>query len=247
MTIILDMAAEAAAKNACEQYWWQDPAVLLRPQRTTATLCPRLGCMSDGVNALTRTLIIVLIVGAITYMYDGGFIVAGITGLLLSLPVIVTMLKHVDVVIHDEMADVSKEGFMDMVEPGVKVIGGAGAGAVSPWTEPTASNPFMNVLVSEYGSNPTRRSAVSISEPETKQTLDDFFRTHWYSDPTDVFGRNQSQRQFVTMPNTTIPNDRESYQNWLYKIPGKTCKEGGRQACLPATDGSPVAWMNFDA
>jgi hypothetical protein len=142
---------------------------------------------------------------------------------------------------------VVKEDFVD--------AGGAAAqadiihGTMTPekWTTPSPSNPFMNILVNEYGSNPTRGAAVSVGEPAVKQSLDDFFRTQWYSDPTDVFGRSQSQRQFITMPNTMIPNDRESYQNWLYKIPGKTCKEGGRQACLPATDGSPVTWLNFDA
>ena len=74
--------------------------------------------------------------------------------------------------------------------------------------------------------------------------LDDFFRTEFYSDPTDVFGKTQSQRQFITMPSTSIPNDQDSYQNWLYRIPGKTCKEGGREACLPGTDGGPIPWLN---
>jgi len=79
-----------------------------------------------------------------------------------------------------------------------------------------------------------------------KAQLDDFFRIQWFSDPTDVFGRAQSQREFYTMPSTSIPNDQASYQDWLYKIPGKTCKEGGRGACLPGTDGSPVTWLNAD-
>jgi hypothetical protein len=77
--------------------------------------------------------------------------------------------------------------------------------------------------------------------------LDAFFKVQWSSDPTDVFGRTQSQRQFVAMPSTSIPNDQGSYQNWLYKIPGKTCKEGGRQACLPGTDGAVVPWLSTNA
>lgn len=109
---------------------------------------------------------------------------------------------------------------------------------------PTAKNLFMNVLLDEYKYNPTRPAAAPVSDPLVKQTLDDYFRVQWFSDPTDVFGKNQGQRQFVTQPSTSIPNDRESYQNWLYKIPGKTCKEGGRDACLAGTDGSPVTWLN---
>jgi hypothetical protein len=111
-------------------------------------------------------------------------------------------------------------------------------------TTPTAANPFMNVLIDEIKYNPTRPEAADASSPEVADSLDAFFRIQWSSDPTDVFGRTQSQRQFVTQPATSIPNDQESYQNWLYRIPGKTCKEGGREACLPGTDGGPVTWLN---
>ena len=77
-----------------------------------------------------------------------------------------------------------------------------------------------------------------------KQTIDDYFRVQWFSDPTDVFGKNQNQRQFITQPSTTVPNDQGAFANWLYRIPGKTCKEGGREACLAGTDGGQVPWLN---
>ena len=111
---------------------------------------------------------------------------------------------------------------------------------------PTAKNPFMNVLIDEIKYNPTRPLAASVMDPSVKVTLEEFFRTDFYSDPTDVFGKTQSQRQFVAMPSTGIPNDVDSYQNWLYRIPGKTCKEGGREACLPGTDGGAVTWLNVN-
>jgi hypothetical protein len=123
---------------------------------------------------------------------------------------------------------------------------GTGA-APATLTLPSARNPFMNVLIDEIKYNPTRPMAASIYDPSVKVNLDDFFRTDFYKDPTDVFGRSQSQRQFITMPSTSIPNDQGSYQNWLYKIPGKTCKEGGREACLPGTDGGALPWLNRDA
>jgi hypothetical protein len=122
-------------------------------------------------------------------------------------------------------------------------LGGAPATAR---TLPTTRNPFMNVLVDELLYNPMRGEAVSVQDPSVKLALDDFFRTEFNRDPTDVFGRSQSQRQFVTMPSTGIPNDQASYQTWLYKIPGKTCKEGGREACLPGTDGGVLPWMNVN-
>lgn len=118
--------------------------------------------------------------------------------------------------------------------------------ALPEFTPPTSRNPFMNILLDEIKYNPGRPPAAPVSDPNVKQTFDDYFRVQWFSDPTDVFGKNQSQRQFVTQPSTTVPNDRESYQNWLYRIPGKSCKEGGRY-CLPGTDGGPVTWLNEDS
>jgi len=99
------------------------------------------------------------------------------------------------------------------------------------YTEPNARNPFMNVLIDEIKYNPTRAEARNVNDPDVKISLDQFFKTQFTNDPTDVFGKSQSQRQFYVTPSTTVPNDVDSYQNWLYRIPGKTCKEGGRLAC----------------
>lgn len=115
------------------------------------------------------------------------------------------------------------------------------------YTPPTARNLFMNVLLDEIKYNPGRPEAAPVDNPTVKQTMDDYFRVQWFSDPTDVFGKNQSQRQFVTQPSTTVPNDQGSFADWLYKIPGKTCKEGGRAACLAGTDGSSIPWLNQDS
>ena len=113
-------------------------------------------------------------------------------------------------------------------------------------TQPTSANPFMNVLIDELKYNPSRPAANSVLDPLVQTTLSDFFKTEFYADPTDVFGRNQGQRQWVTMPSTSIPNDMNSYQNWLYRIPFKTCKEGNSAACLPGTDGGALPWLNED-
>ncbi len=117
----------------------------------------------------------------------------------------------------------------------------------TPWTEPTPNNPFMNVLADQYKYETFRPSAADPTAPDVKQSLDDYFRIQWFSDPTDVFGRNQGQRQFYTMPSTSVPSDRKSYQEWLYKIPGKTCKEGNGAACLAGTDGGKVPWLSMDS
>jgi len=103
----------------------------------------------------------------------------------------------------------------------------------------TSANPFENITVDQYKYAPTKGPA------EGKTDLDAFFRVQWSSDPTDVFGKTQSQRMFYTMPNSSVVNDQGSYQDWLYKIPGLTCKEGNGEACVRGTEGAAIPWLNL--
>lgn len=116
--------------------------------------------------------------------------------------------------------------------------------ALPDYTPPTSRNPFMNILVDDIKYHPNRPPAAPVENSAVGQVLDDYFRIQWYSDPTDVYGKKQSQRQFITQPSTTIPNDQGSFANWLYKIPGKTCKEGGRPACMAMTENGHIPWMS---
>lgn len=108
-------------------------------------------------------------------------------------------------------------------------------------TQPTAANPFMNVLLTEISDNPYRKPAASVQGVAVKGDMDAYFQTMFAADPGDVFQRTQSQRQWVTMPSTTIPNDQDSYQNWLYRLPGQRCKEGNGEACYYHETG-PVSY-----
>jgi hypothetical protein len=114
-------------------------------------------------------------------------------------------------------------------------------------TPPTSRNPFMNILLDDIKYNPQRPAASHVDQPDVAQTMDDYFRIQWFSDPTDVFGKNQGQRQFITQPSTTVPNDQGSFADWLYKIPGKTCKEGGRAACQSGSDGGLLPWLSHSS
>ena len=235
----------------CTPPWWEDPSVLLTDswlaqwkRRST----PHIPCFSERVNALTRTGIIVLIVALVFSLYNHDIVTTMsysiILGLIITLPDIIDMIK----------APYIQEQFVANIKPNepsklswkTPPVGGSDDtyddGQLM--TLPSPRNPFMNVLIDEIKYNPKRPEAKSVEDPVVKSTMDDYFRVNWFSDPTDVFGKSQNQRQFVTMPSTTVPNDRESYQNWLYKIPGKTCKEGGREACVSGTSGSAIPWLN---
>jgi len=238
----------------CTPAWWEDPSVLIFDswlaqwkRRNTG----RPPCFSERINALTRTFLLILLLTVVLSFFNNDLGVTLTYSLLIG--IIVTLPDIVDTV----KASYIQEQFVARItpdEPTSKAWKTPPVDRVDDsyddgelMTLPSPRNPFMNVLIDEVKYNPNRGEAKSIEDPVVKSTLDDYFRVNWFSDPTDVFGKSQSQRSFVTMPSTTIPSDRKSYQNWLYKIPGKTCKEGGRDACVGGTDGGALPWMNINS
>jgi hypothetical protein len=220
------------SKGLCDPYIWED--IRSVPNAFTGLIPPTDPCVSNLVNT-------VVCVYSVAILLIGALISRGIE---MSLYILVgaTILLIPAFMAYGKATSTTKvaEPFRDDVVPINKPR------ALTDTTYPTDRNPFMNVLLDEIKYNPTRPPAADIGEKNVKITLDDFFRVEFTSDPTDVFGRSQSQRQFITMPSTTVPNDQASYQDWLYKIPGKTCKEGGREACLPGTDGGKMPWINVE-
>ena len=76
---------------------------------------------------------------------------------------------------------------------------------------------------------------------ENKTTIfniDTKFNNDLYRDANDIFGKNNSQRQFYTVPGGSIPNDQEAFTKWLYQTP-PTCKEGNKVQCFANIEGGP--------
>jgi hypothetical protein len=93
-----------------------------------------------------------------------------------------------------------------------------GSGASMGAATPKASNPFMNVLFTDYIDDPDRSAAPSnINQGQVKASIDEAFSktSDLYMDTSDKYGLMQSARQWVTQASTTIPNDLEGYQKFL--------------------------------
>jgi len=215
----------------CERPFYVEPSVLLTPN-----IAPSIACSSNAINSLVRgSIVVALLCFGVASVYGARIFVFGL--------VVVTALYgpslYATFLGGAGYGQKASEGFVaelisrvtnpavNISDKQVDIIGSA-----VTETKPSSKNPFMNVLLDELKYNPGRPPAQDINDPLVKTQLDDFFRVQWSSDPTDVFGRSQSQREFYTVPSTSVPNDVDSYQNWLYRIPGKTCKEGGREACV---------------
>lgn len=224
----------------CDPYFWENPRVLAGSawiRRWTENFDSR--CASDITNEVAAIYLFFFLVGSIIAIATSQPYVLPIGLLVATLYLIPALLALYNLPSCKEETERQKERVVEKES----VKEGFGTHSQTE-TMPTARNPFMNVLIDEIKYNPTRAPAKYIGDPNVQGSLDSFFRVQWSSDPTDVFGKTQSQRQFITMPSTSIPSDRGSFQDWLYKIPGKTCKEGGREACYPATEGAAVTWLN---
>jgi hypothetical protein len=108
-------------------------------------------------------------------------------------------------------------------------------GTRAPCTRPTASNPFMNVLLTDYDRFPERPRACDITREAVKARAESLSSRDLYADVDDVYGRRVNQsRSFYTNPGTTIPNDQGGFARWLYQPSGGprgTCREGNGDAC----------------
>lgn len=95
---------------------------------------------------------------------------------------------------------------------------------------PSKDNPFMNVLMSDYATNPSKKKACNVSKTTIKRQAQKHFDKNLYRSVSDIFNKEASDRQWITNPITTIPNDQEGFAKWCYGS-AKTCKEGNGDRC----------------
>ena len=75
----------------------------------------------------------------------------------------------------------------------------------------------MNVLLTDYKFNPNRKKACTRREDALiKQKIESKFDKYLYKNVDDIYNKGNSQRQYFTMPYTTIPNNQEDFAKWCY-------------------------------
>ena len=80
--------------------------------------------------------------------------------------------------------------------------------------------------------NPKRGPACkSYNNLEIQEKIEDDFDVNLYKNVGDVFNKNNSQREFYTMPVTQSSNNQKEFAEWLYNT-GPTCKDGNGYKCV---------------
>jgi hypothetical protein len=110
--------------------------------------------------------------------------------------------------------------------------------------EPDSTNPFGNVLVTDYLYDPQRKPAPPASNEIVNDNIieqaKEFVRKSnpdqpdltekLFQDLGDQYVFEQSLRPFTSTPSTTIPNDQQSFTDFCYGSM-TSCKEGNAFAC----------------
>lgn len=92
---------------------------------------------------------------------------------------------------------------------------------------PTKNNPFMNVLPGDKKWSEQVNSNIC----EKGQNSAEKYYSNMFKDVQDMYNRNNSDRQFYSVPNqTTSLSNREDFAQWLYGNK-PNCKSGDLSAC----------------
>ena len=112
---------------------------------------------------------------------------------------------------------------------------------------PTYDNPFMNpnLIVQDpktYLQKAKKQVKFDVNhhidtnaDIKIKEEVEDRFKARLYQSTSDVFNKENSQRQFYHVPSRTYPNDQGAFAKWCYGV-DKTCKSGDSPACLMYDD-----------
>jgi len=104
-------------------------------------------------------------------------------------------------------------------------------------TLPTITNPFMNInQITDQRNKP--HACKYYDNEEVAKKVERDFNYNLYRDVSDLYSKKNSQREYYTMPSTTIPNDQTSFARWCYLNP-PTCKEDSVR-CVPYTMQPPL-------
>jgi hypothetical protein len=207
-----------------DAFWYDDLHVLWRSDRLTEFFPSQDHTVAEKLNAIVRLAVYISI---LLYFHHNNpkYVALGVGAMLLTYYIYVN---------RPAVEESGNKVTVNNVE-GLEIETSTNC------TKPSIDNPFMNVTMKDYlnidektGMVVDRPEACDANIPDVKKTVDEFFNNNLFRDVDDVFGKMNSQRQFYTMPSTTIPNKQDEFARWLYASP-KTCKED-QEYCLRYED-----------
>jgi hypothetical protein len=195
-----------------EQIWYNDLSHLFNHQNYFEVLPLEHMSFEEKLNALVRFFVYLGVFLALIRA-DYRFLFLGVTGAMVS------------IVLYEYEQSKRRRAEKFLESKNLDVVDNAVC------ARSTVENPFMNPTLVDITESPNRPSACALDNARVQQQISDNFNARLFKDVSDVYDRMSSQREFYTVPSTTIPNDQEAFAKWCYST-GPTCKEGNGFQCF---------------
>jgi len=186
-------------------FWSDNPNILLNNEFLFEFFPVENMAFEQKLNAISRTIVLLSLM---TFFYTKSFRILLIGAISLFF---IFML-------HKSMKPKEPEGF-DITTPAKQLY--TTTDVMNVFREPDSSNPFGNVLITDY----VDKEFVRKANPDQPDITDKLFK-----DLGDEYVFEQSLRPFTSTASTTIPNDQQSFSEFCYGSM-VSCKEGNAFAC----------------
>ena len=222
---ILRSANYLNKKLDTDPFWTDNYQILFMKDKLSQFFPTKDMTMVEKLNAIMRMSIYLgIALYCVTYNY-----------MYLFIPVIVGAFTYY---IHTNKKN-SFEMYFNSVDNSLTNIGNSKILETVKTVEPTVNNPFMNInLITDDKTRPA--ATPTWNDEKLKDVVEDKFQYNLYRDVGDLYGKSNSQREYYTMPSTTIPNEQTKFAKWLYST-DSTCKENTKY-CTPQMD--PVPYID---
>jgi hypothetical protein len=229
------------------QFWTNEPTILFNKEYMLELWPSSNMNYEQKLNAITRLIILVSILGYILTM-STRIIFVGI----ITLAIIFVLFKMKKQKLTKQMLD---EGFTvqgneitGMFDKKFKTTDSVTLDSVleTEFKEGTKRNPFSNVLLTEIMDEPDRKSAPPAFNPEVdEQITKDIKRSVQFMNPEidntskqlfgdlyERFNLDQSNRVFFSTPNTKVVNDQGAFAQFLYNDLKYSAKESTPEGAI---------------
>lgn len=233
----LDIKPDKSAQKT--PFWTENPNILLRFPDITEFFPDDSMNYPQKLNAISRTVILMTFIGII---WTNNIFLVIICAVTLGAIWVLYMTK-----VQTDSSGKKTVRFMDtesFENPTTELLKDSPLSPDIVFDKTTSSNPFSNVLISDYEYNPNKKPAppsynentnetiiqnakqmVIDSNPDQPDIADKLFR-----DLGEQLIFEQSLRPFISNPSTTIPNDQQAFAEFCYGSM-VSCKEGNNFAC----------------
>lgn len=214
-------------------FWLNNPSVLLDKEEIARLWPDKNLSLGSKLNAITRLVLLLAIVG-FTLTRSFKIIISAV----ITLVVIVIIYKT------EKQNDIKKQINTNIVHEGF-INNKSKNNSNQSFTYPTKKNPLMNVLLPEIKYNPERNAAAPSFNPNIETKINESAGNvgpdpRLFLDLGDTIDFEQSMQRFYTTANSRVANDQTSFAKFCYgDMP--SCKDGDGLQCVKDNN----RWINY--